>query len=134
MRLSDLQDKDVILTSDGSLLGNIIDVEISDTGNILNIVVYNKKGKIFSVRSKEEGYIREIISKIQNMRKDSGFEVLDRINIYVAENKMLEEVIEKNKEVIMKDTLAVEIKYNENTDYTETNINGETLKIKVEKI
>ena len=44
---------------------------------------------------KEEGYLREILSKVQNMRKESGFEVLDRINLYVAGNEMLEEVIKK---------------------------------------
>ena len=81
---------------------------------------------------KEEGYVREIISKIQNMRKESGFEVLDRITLYVTGNDMLEEVIEKNKEAIMKDTLTLEIKYGEEVDYTETNINGEKLSIKVE--
>ena len=41
---------------------------------------------------KEEGYVREILSKVQNMRKDKGFEVLDKINLYVSENEMLEEL------------------------------------------
>ena len=81
---------------------------------------------------KEEGYVREIISKIQNMRKESGFEVLDRIILYVSGNELLEQVIEKNKEAIMKDTLTLEIKHGEEIDYTETNINGEKLSIKVE--
>ena len=36
-----------------------------------------------------------LLSKVQNMRKDKGFEVLDRINLYVADNKMLEAVVEK---------------------------------------
>ena len=45
---------------------------------------------------KEEGYLREILSKVQNMREDSGFKVLDRINLYVAENAKLEDVIKKS--------------------------------------
>ena len=60
---------------------------------------------------KEEGYLREILSKVQNMRKDRDFEVLDRINLYFANNDTLKEVIEKYKEQIMKDTLANNIFY-----------------------
>ena len=84
---------------------------------------------------KEEGYVREILSKVQNMRKDSGFEVLDRINLYVAGNEMLENVIKKFAEQIQRDTLANEIIYNaERNNYTETSINGEKLQIEVEKV
>ena len=84
---------------------------------------------------KEEGYVREILSKVQNMRKESGFEVLDRINLYVAGNEMLEEVIKKYSEQIQKDTLANNIFYNENREnYTETSINGEKLNIDVEVV
>ena len=82
---------------------------------------------------KKEGYVREILSKVQNMRKDRGFEVLDRINLYVSGNEILEKVIKENSELIKHDTLAIEIIYNENRkDYIETNINGEVLNIDVE--
>ena len=84
---------------------------------------------------REEGYLREILSKVQNMRKESGFEVLDRINLYVAENDMLEKVIKKFEEQIKHDTLADNVFYNESrTNYTETSINGEKLKIDVEVV
>ena len=84
---------------------------------------------------KEEGYVREILSKIQNMRKDKGFEVLDKINLYVFGNEMLENVIKENSELIKHDTLALDIIYGtDRTDYTETNINGEMLNIDVEVI
>ena len=84
---------------------------------------------------KEEGYVREILSKVQNMRKDSGFEVLDRINLYVAGNDMLEEVIKKFASQIQRDTLANNIFYNEErTNYTEASINGEKLQLDVEVI
>lgn len=84
---------------------------------------------------KEEGFVREVLSKVQNMRKDKGFEVLDHINLYVAGNMMLEEVIKKNEELIKHDTLAVKILYNENRNsYVETNINGENLNIDVEVV
>ena len=84
---------------------------------------------------KEEGYIREVLSKVQNMRKESGFEVLDRINLYVDENEMLENVIKKFETQIKIDTLADNIFYNKQIpNYTDTVINGEKLKIVVEKV
>ena len=84
---------------------------------------------------KEEGYVREVLSKVQNMRKDKGFEVLDNINLYVYGNPMLEEVVKKNEELIKHDTLAVKVVYEDETKTaTETNINGETLFIDVEKV
>ena len=84
---------------------------------------------------KEEGYVREVLSKVQNMRKDKGFEVLDKINLYVSGNEMLENVIKQNAELIKHDTLALEIVYDaERSDYTETNINGENLKLDVEVV
>ena len=84
---------------------------------------------------KEEGYLREVLSKIQNMRKDSGFEVMDNINLYVAENPMLEEIIKKYEDTIKHDTLSKNVFYNEsNKKYVDTPINGETLKVFVEVI
>ena len=81
---------------------------------------------------REEGHVREIISKIQNMRKEKGFEVADKINLYVADNDMLISVIEKFKDTIKKDTLTVEIISGAERDYTETVINGEKLNLDVE--
>jgi len=81
----------------------------------------------------EEGHVREILSKIQNMRKESGFEVADKIKIYVTGNEILEGVINKFQEQIMKDTLAVEVVYGAETQYTEVKINGENLSLAVEK-
>lgn len=83
---------------------------------------------------REEGHLREIISKIQNMRKDKGFEVADKIKLYVADNEMLLGVIKKFAEVIKKETLTQEIVYNEEANYTETVINGEKLNMTVEVI
>ena len=83
---------------------------------------------------KEEGYLREILSKVQNMRKDSGFEVLDRINLYVSGNEMLTEIIKKFEDSIKKDTLSENVMYNMDRKYEEVNINGEKLSIAVEKL
>ena len=84
---------------------------------------------------KEEGYVREVLSKVQNMRKEKGFEVLDKINLYVDNNSVIENVIKKHEEEIKHDTLAVDIIYNKpRQNYIDTNINGENIKIDVEKI
>ena len=80
---------------------------------------------------KEEGQIREIISKIQNMRKEKGFEVADKIKLFVANNDMLLDVINKYADVIKRETLTQEIAINEDADYAETVINGEKLNMTV---
>ena len=84
---------------------------------------------------REEGYLREILSKVQNMRKDSGFEVMDNINLYVGGNETLEAVVKKYEDVIKHDTLAKDVLYNvEGKDYVQTPINGENLNIFVEVV
>lgn len=80
---------------------------------------------------REEGHLRELLSKIQNMRKDSGFQVADKINLYVAGNEMLEAVVRKFEDYIKKETLSAEIYYNEEKEYTDCKINGEDFKIYV---
>jgi isoleucyl-tRNA synthetase len=83
---------------------------------------------------RKEGYMREVISKVQNMRKDSGFEVTDKINLYVAGNQMLEEIVKSFADYIQHETLANSIIYNAEREYTECNINGEKLNIAVEVV
>lgn len=83
---------------------------------------------------KEEGHVREIISKVQNMRKESGFEVADKIKLYAAQNEALENVIKKFESHIMRETLAVEVVYDADREYSEANINGEKLQLAVEVV
>ena len=79
------------------------------------------------------GYVREIISKVQNMRKDSGFEVTDRIKLYYKATSEVEAAIEKYAEDIKADVLALEL-INEKVDSSEElDINGETAYLAVEK-
>ena len=83
---------------------------------------------------REEGHVREMVSKIQNMRKESGFEVADKINLYIANNDKLIEVVKRYADVIKKETLTVEIVYNGEVEYTNFNINGESLDMAVEVV
>ena len=82
----------------------------------------------------EEGFVREIVSKIQNMRKDSGFEVMDHINVKLAGNAKLIEIVNKNSASIAGDVLADSITEGEFANSKEWNINGEDVKIGVERV
>jgi isoleucyl-tRNA synthetase len=82
----------------------------------------------------EEGFVREIISKIQTMRKEADFEVTDKIVIYVSGNEKVSDIVKANADSIMSDVMALDIKVGELAGYSkEWNINGETVNIGVEK-
>ncbi|AGY76503.1 isoleucine--tRNA ligase [Clostridium autoethanogenum] len=83
---------------------------------------------------REEGNLREILSKVQNMRKESGFEVADKINLYISGNEKLEAVVKKFDERIKKETLSMDVIYNANREYNNCNINGEKLDIAMEVV
>ncbi|MBQ9757925.1 MAG: isoleucine--tRNA ligase [Clostridia bacterium] len=80
----------------------------------------------------EEGFVREILSKIQTMRKDSGFEVQDNIRVSYCGSEKIDAIITANKAEISAQALAVSIEGAEN-DGREWNINGEKVKIAIEK-
>ncbi|MEE1281962.1 MAG: DUF5915 domain-containing protein, partial [Acutalibacteraceae bacterium] len=82
----------------------------------------------------EEGFVREIISKIQTMRKDAGFEVMDNIVIGVADNEKIAEIINKNSAEISTDVLATEITAVTDGFVKEWNINGEKVTLSVKKV
>ena len=83
----------------------------------------------------EEGFVREIISKVQTMRRDSKFEVTDRIKIFVDGNKKLAEIIKNNAEEIQKVALANEIIFDTTcVNSKDWDINGEKISLGVEKI
>ena len=82
----------------------------------------------------EEGMVRELISKIQTMRKDAGFEVMDRINVYVSGNDKIAALMEKNAEQVKAVVLADNIIAGEAKGFTKDwNINGEDVTLGVEK-
>ena len=81
----------------------------------------------------EEGYVREVISKIQTMRKDSDFQVTDRIKVYVTGNAKIADVMEKNadeiKRVVLGDAFVMDAACDNSKEW---NINGEKVTIGVE--
>jgi isoleucyl-tRNA synthetase len=80
----------------------------------------------------EEGFVRELISKIQNLRKESGFEVQNHIEIYYSDNEKMEEIIKRNVAQIADETLADKVEKGEGE--TELDINGEKVKIKLVRL
>ena len=83
----------------------------------------------------EEGFVYEIISKIQTMRKESGFEVTDHIRVSINGNDRLSEIARKNKDAISGKVLADEL--TSGAEYAvskEWNINGENAVIAVERV
>ena len=82
----------------------------------------------------EEGFVRELISKVQTMRKEAGFEVVDHIVLSQTGNERIADIIRKNETVIKNDTLADEIVYNNVDGYTKDwNLNGENTSLGVSK-
>jgi isoleucyl-tRNA synthetase len=83
----------------------------------------------------EEGYVREIISKIQSMRKEADFDVTDRINVYVEGNDRISEIIAANKDVIRTAVLADSVISGETNGFIKDwNINGEDVKMGVARV
>ena len=82
----------------------------------------------------EEGFVREIISKIQTMRKEADFEVMDKIIVNVANNEKIKQIIESNLDEIQSEVLADKIGFDKINGYEkEWNINGEKVTFSVQK-
>jgi isoleucyl-tRNA synthetase len=104
--------------------------ETSDDSNTAIVLDTNLTPELI-----EEGFVREIVSKVQTMRKEAGFEVMDRIVLGYRGNKKISEIIQKNKDSICGDVLANKLSTNATSGYEkEWNINGEEVTLSVEKI
>ncbi|MCD7864179.1 MAG: isoleucine--tRNA ligase [Lachnospiraceae bacterium] len=136
------------LKSEGALKFTVNDVEIVLTEDDLLIDTKQQEGYAIEADNTvtvalntnltealiEEGNVNEIISKIQTMRKDAGFEVMDHIRVSLNSNAALSAVIEKNKDAVASKVLAEEI--TADTDFAtskEWNINGQKVVISLEK-
>lgn len=83
----------------------------------------------------EEGFVREIVSKVQTMRKEAGFEVVDRIRLGCKGNDKIAEILTRNEDSIKKDVLANEFVNGTLSGYEKQwSINGEDVTLSVEKL
>ena len=137
------------LNADGALKFDVDGVAVELTKDDLLIDMAQKEGYVSQEDNKmtvvldtnltpelvEEGFVYEIISKIQTMRKESGFEVTDRIRVSINGNDRLSEIARKNKDAISGKVLADEL--TSGAEYAvskEWNINGENAVIAVERV
>ena len=137
------------LNADGALKFDVDGVAVELTKDDLLIDMAQKEGYVSQEDNKmtvvldtnltpelvEEGFVYEIISKIQTMRKESGFEVTDHIRVSINGNDKLSEIAQKNKEAISGKVLADEL--TSGMEYgvsKEWNINGENAVIAVERV
>lgn len=80
----------------------------------------------------EEGFVREIISKLQTMRKENGFQVVDHISVYAAGNDKLVDIMSRNEDFLKKVVLADKVVYGSTEGFVkEWNINGEDITLAV---
>ena len=136
------------LNADGALKFDVDGVAVELTKDDLLIDMAQKEGYVSQEDNRmtvvldtnltpelvEEGFVYEIISKIQTMRKESGFEVTDHIRVSINGNDKLSEIAQKNKEAISGKVLADEL--TSGAEYgvsKEWNINGENAVIAIEK-
>ena len=137
------------LNADGALKFDVDGVAVELTKDDLLIDMAQKEGYVSQEDNKmtvvldtnltpelvEEGFVYEIISKIQTMRKESGFEVTDHIRVSINGNDRLSEIAQKNKDAISGKVLADEL--TSGAEYAvskEWNINGENAVIAVERV
>ena len=137
------------LNADGALKFDVDGVAVELTKDDLLIDMAQKEGYVSQEDNRmtvvldtnltpelvEEGFVYEIISKIQTMRKESGFEVTDHIRVSINGNDKLSEIAQKNKETISGKVLADEL--TSGAEYgvsKEWNINGENAVIAVERV
>ncbi len=82
----------------------------------------------------EEGFVREIVSKLQTMRKEAGFEVMDTITVYADGNERVQQIITDNADGIISDVMATAFNNGSLAGYQKTwDINGESITLGVEK-
>ncbi|MDB4250852.1 isoleucine--tRNA ligase [Flavobacteriales bacterium] len=120
---------------------DLTDVEIS-SADIPGCIVANNDGVTLalditlSADLKEEGLAREFINRVQNLRKDNGFKVTDRVNILVENNEQLKSAIQNNFAYICDETLADKLEFSKSLE-NETNemdlVDGVTAKVSIKK-
>lgn len=118
------------------ITNEMVDIRISSKEGF-NVGMENNNFIILNTNLTEElileGIARELVSKIQNLRKNSGFEIMDRIAIYYSGDDKFKEALEKNSEYIKNETLANEIIEKEDLEEI-YDLNGHDVKLDVERI
>ena len=121
-----------VVLSEEDLLIDMAQTEgfVSDGDNTITVVLDTK----LTPELIEEGFVREIISKVQTMRKEADFQVTDKIVISCKGNEKIEQLIKANADQIKSEVLAVDVKFDEANGYVKDwSINGENVTMGVER-
>ena len=122
---------EVVLEKD-DLLIDIAQTEgyVSESDNKITVVLDTK----LTPELLEEGFVREIISKVQTMRKEAGFEVMDKITVFAKDNEKVINILNANADEIKSEVLATDIVTGSTDGYEKSwNINGEEVVMAVKK-
>ena len=127
----DFDGTEVVLTAEDLLIDTAqVEGYISEGDNSVTVVLDTN----LTPELVEEGFVREIISKVQTMRKEAGFEVMNHINVFQDENDTIASILKKYTEEIKSEVLADNIMLGQTGGYAkEWNINGEKVMLGVEK-
>lgn len=127
----DFAGQEVVLTKDDLLIDvSQKDGYVTEEDNYLTVVLDTN----LTPELVEEGFVREIISKIQTMRKEAGFEVMDHIAVYQDDNDRIAELLKANADQIKAEVMADTIFLGRMGGYAkEWGINGEKVMLGVEK-
>lgn len=123
---------EVVLTKEDLLIDTAqVEGFVSEGDNFITVVLDTN----LTPELVEEGFVRELISKIQTMRKEAGFEVMNRINIFQSENDKIAEIFKKHTDEIKSEVLAEHIILGEIRGFVkEWSINGEQVMLGVERV
>lgn len=128
----DIAGEEIILLEEDLLIDTAqMEGYVTESDNSLSVVLDTN----LTPELLEEGFVREIVSKIQTMRKEADFEVVDKIKVFVTGNQVIEGIMRVHEAEIRSEVLAEQVIYNETQGYEkEWNINSEKVTLAVSRI
>ncbi len=131
LKLDSISDEVVLLEEDLLIAMTQMEGYVTDGDNEVTVVLDTN----LTDELMEEGFVRELISKIQTMRKEAGFEVMDKIEVFYQSEEKIAGIFEQNKDTIQSEVLAEAITSGKAEGYVkEWNINGEQVTLGVKKL
>ena len=130
IKLDSVSEEVVLLNEDLLITMTQMEGYVAENDNDITVVLDTN----LSEELIEEGFVRELISKIQTMRKEAGFEVMDRIAVGYQSGEKVSGIFEKNRDIIQAEVLADVITTENLSGYMKDwNINGEKVTLEVKK-
>ena len=135
-QINKLRNNETILFEDIDITSNLIDIKIISKEGFNTASMNNNFIILNTILDEElikEGYAREFVSKIQNLRKEKDFDIENRIKLYYNSNEYFDSVVEEFNDYIKKETLSLEIIKDKNIDNKQL-VNDIEVSFDVEKV